>query len=114
ERDELGLHGWRGARVPAARAMALRDPRRGDPRHGARRQPRRRRAERRAQPAAALRMTDAILEVRDLTVALPPGADRPHAVEGVSFSLDRNEILCLVGESGSGKSIAARSIMGLL
>ncbi len=59
-------------------------------------------------------MSDAVLEVRDLTVALPPGSDRAHAVEGVNFVLHRNEILCLVGESGSGKSIAARSIMGLL
>jgi peptide/nickel transport system ATP-binding protein len=59
-------------------------------------------------------MSETVLEVRDLTVALPPGADRAHAVEGVSFSLHRNEILCLVGESGSGKSIAARAIMGLL
>jgi peptide/nickel transport system ATP-binding protein len=59
-------------------------------------------------------VSETVLEVRDLTVSLPPGADRAHAVEGVSFSLHRNEILCLVGESGSGKSIAARSIMGLL
>jgi peptide/nickel transport system ATP-binding protein len=59
-------------------------------------------------------MSEMVLEVRDLTVALPPEADRAHAVEGVSFSLHRNEILCLVGESGSGKSIAARAIMGLL
>jgi peptide/nickel transport system ATP-binding protein len=59
-------------------------------------------------------MSEAVLEVRDLTVALPPGSDRAHAVEGVSFLLHRNEILCLVGESGSGKSITARSIMGLL
>ena len=59
-------------------------------------------------------MSEMVLEVRELTVALPPDADRAHAVEGVSFSLRRNEILCLVGESGSGKSIAARAIMGLL
>ncbi len=59
-------------------------------------------------------MTEAILDVRDLTVALPPGADRAHAIEGIGFELQRNEILCLVGESGSGKSIAARAVMGLL
>jgi peptide/nickel transport system ATP-binding protein len=59
-------------------------------------------------------MNEAVLEVRGLTVDLPPDADRAHAVEDVSFSLQPNEILCLVGESGSGKSIAARSIMGLL
>ncbi|MDW8469893.1 MAG: ABC transporter ATP-binding protein [Burkholderiales bacterium] len=56
----------------------------------------------------------AVLEVRDLTVALPAGADRPHAVARVSFSVARGEILCLVGESGSGKSVIAQAIMGLL
>jgi peptide/nickel transport system ATP-binding protein len=55
-----------------------------------------------------------LLDVRNLTVALPPGADRPHAVENVSFTLDAGEILCIVGESGSGKSVSAGAIMGLL
>ncbi|MGF1552329.1 MAG: ABC transporter ATP-binding protein [Paracoccaceae bacterium] len=55
-----------------------------------------------------------LLAVRDLTVALPPGADRAHAVEGVSFELAAGEILCVVGESGSGKSVSANAIMGLL
>jgi len=55
-----------------------------------------------------------LLEIRDLTVALPPGADRPHAVEDVSFSLAAGEILCIVGESGSGKSVSTGAIMGLL
>ena len=55
-----------------------------------------------------------ILDVQGLTVALPPGADRPHAVEDVSFALAPGEILCIVGESGSGKSVSAGAIMGLL
>ena len=55
-----------------------------------------------------------LLDVRNLTVALPPGADRPHAVEDVSFTLEAGEILCIVGESGSGKSVSAGAIMGLL
>jgi peptide/nickel transport system ATP-binding protein len=54
------------------------------------------------------------LEVKDLTVKLPVGGDRPEAVSGVSFSVERGEILCLVGESGSGKSVIAQAIMGLL
>src|SRR5499427_1966328 len=55
-----------------------------------------------------------VLEVRNLTVALPPGADRANAVETVSFTVNPGEIVCLVGESGSGKSVIAYTIMGLL
>ncbi len=56
----------------------------------------------------------AILEVKGLTIGLPPGGDRATAVRNVSFSVGRGEILCLVGESGSGKSVIAQSVMGLL
>ena len=59
-------------------------------------------------------MSDAILKVEGLHVTLPPGADRRHAVEDVSFDLRRGEVVCLVGESGSGKSVTARAVMGLL
>jgi len=55
-----------------------------------------------------------LLSVENLTVALPPGGDRPHAVEGISLSVNPGEILCVVGESGSGKSITANAAMGLL
>ena len=48
-----------------------------------------------------------VLEVRNLTVALPAGADRANAVEKVSFTVNPGEIVCLVGESGSGKSVIA-------
>ena len=56
----------------------------------------------------------AILKLRNLTVDLPPGADRAHAVEDVSLDVNSNEILCVVGESGSGKSVMGRTVMGLL
>ena len=59
-------------------------------------------------------MSTAVLDIRNLTVALPSGADRAHAVEGVGLTVDRGEIVCLVGESGSGKSVIAHAIMGLL
>ena len=58
--------------------------------------------------------TPPILEVRDLTIALPSGGDRATAVRHVSFTVGKGEILCLVGESGSGKSVIAQSVMGLL
>ena len=59
-------------------------------------------------------MADTVLDIEGLTVDLPAGADRAHAVEDVSLSLRPNEILCVVGESGSGKSVMARTVMGLL
>jgi peptide/nickel transport system ATP-binding protein/oligopeptide transport system ATP-binding protein len=37
-----------------------------------------------------------------------------HALNGVSFSVERGEILGLVGETGAGKSLTAYSILGLL
>ncbi len=55
-----------------------------------------------------------VLVVDRLTVALPEGSDRPHAVEDVSFTVGAGEIVCIVGESGSGKSISAFTVMGLL
>ena len=56
----------------------------------------------------------AVLDIRNLTVALPSHADRVHAVEDVGLTVNRGEIVCLVGESGSGKSVIAHAIMGLL
>ncbi len=56
----------------------------------------------------------AVLTADRLTIKLPEGADRPFAVEDVSFDLVAGEILCIVGESGSGKSMSAHAMMGLL
>jgi len=63
-------------------------------------------------PATA--QAPAVLDVRGLTIALPPGADRALAVDGAGFSVSAGEIVCLVGESGSGKSVIAQAAMGLL
>ncbi len=55
-----------------------------------------------------------VLELEGLNVRLPPGGERPLAVEDVSLTVAAGEILCIVGESGSGKSMVAHAIMGLL
>ena len=55
--------------------------------------------------------TDPILQIRNLSIALPHGADRTYAVEDVSLTIKRGEILCVVGESGSGKSVMTSAIM---
>lgn len=59
-------------------------------------------------------MPDPVLSVRNLTVDLPKGMERKHAVQDISFELPRGEILCVIGESGSGKSVTANALMGLL
>jgi peptide/nickel transport system ATP-binding protein len=55
-----------------------------------------------------------LVSIQNLTVSLPPGADRPLAIEDVSLEIGRKDIVCIVGESGSGKSVTAHAIMGLL
>ena len=55
-----------------------------------------------------------MLAIRNLTLTLPPGADRALAVEGVDLEVGANEIVCIVGESGSGKSLTAHAVIGLL
>ena len=55
-----------------------------------------------------------LLEVNDLQTHFPTRAGLVRAVDGVSFHLDRGELLGLVGESGCGKSMTALSVMRLI
>ncbi len=55
-----------------------------------------------------------LLEVTDLVSAFDTDSGRLVAVDGVSFSVDRERTLGIVGESGSGKSVSALSIVNLL
>jgi oligopeptide/dipeptide ABC transporter ATP-binding protein len=56
-----------------------------------------------------------LLDVRDLhTYFFPPGKEPVRAVEGLSFTLSRGEVLGIVGESGCGKTLSALSMLRIL
>jgi peptide/nickel transport system ATP-binding protein len=56
----------------------------------------------------------ALLEVVDLSVRFRTAAGYVHAVDGVSFSVDRGEMLGIAGESGCGKTTTALTLPRLL
>ena len=59
-------------------------------------------------------MSEAILQIRHLSVSFDTYVGTVRAVRDISFSLQQGETLALVGESGCGKTVTCRSIMRLL
>jgi len=57
---------------------------------------------------------DILLEVRDLRTHFHTDEGLVRAVDGVSFTVKRGQILALVGESGCGKSVTSYSILRLI
>ena len=55
-----------------------------------------------------------LLDVQNLTTRFHTRNGIVHAVEDVSFSLEKGETLGIVGESGSGKSVTCYSLLGLI
>ena len=54
-----------------------------------------------------------LVDIRDLHVTFTGGRRPVRAVDGVSLSVARGEVVALIGESGSGKSVTLRSLLRL-
>lgn len=59
-------------------------------------------------------VSDPLLDVRDLRTYFHTFSGTVKAVNGVSFSVGKGEVMGLVGESGGGKSVVGFSILGLI
>jgi peptide/nickel transport system ATP-binding protein len=55
-----------------------------------------------------------ILEVKNLNVEFTTDDGIVHAVNNVSYKVERGKTLAIVGESGSGKSVSSLAVMGLV
>ncbi|BDZ46676.1 dipeptide ABC transporter ATP-binding protein [Naasia aerilata] len=55
-----------------------------------------------------------VVDIQNLQVSFASDAGSVKAVDGVSLTVERGEVLAIVGESGSGKTVTAKTILGLL
>jgi peptide/nickel transport system ATP-binding protein len=55
-----------------------------------------------------------VVDIKDLSISFATDAGAVKAVDGVSLTVNRGEVLAIVGESGSGKTVTAKTILGLL
>ncbi|HTM84133.1 MAG TPA: ABC transporter ATP-binding protein [Mycobacterium sp.] len=55
-----------------------------------------------------------VVEIANLNISFATDAGAVQAVDGVSLTVGRGEVLAIVGESGSGKTVTAKAILGLL
>ncbi|TNC14334.1 ABC transporter ATP-binding protein [Methylobacterium terricola] len=59
-------------------------------------------------------MSQPVLSVRDLRVEFATRRGVLTALDGVSFEINRGEVLGVVGESGAGKSVTGSAVIGLI
>ena len=57
---------------------------------------------------------DPVLQIDNLRTSFMTSSGEVQAVRGVSFRVEKGEILGIVGESGSGKSVTSMSVLRLL
>ena len=67
-----------------------------------------------AQTASTDKPHRPILQVNNLSVSFSGRQGQTQALKGISFSINKGEVVAVVGESGSGKSVTSLSVMGLL
>lgn len=59
-------------------------------------------------------MSDVVLSVKNLSVEFATEDGSVHAVDNVTYHVERGKTLAIVGESGSGKSVSSLAVMGLI
>lgn len=57
--------------------------------------------------------SNTVLKVENLSVTYPVHGGEVRALDGVSLSIEKGEIVAVVGESGCGKTTLAKAVLGL-